>query len=118
MNVREQHKPNRRAHDMRTTINIKAETPAELKSALRSLAAKLNAEDFQAGADIKVGGARVQVSTPEAADIRQWGRMLSASQAGAILREHSLEAEYEEEHGTLSADAQVDAADLLAWLGY
>jgi len=59
---------------MRTTINIKAETPAELKSALRSLAAKLNAEDFQAGADIKVGGARVQVSTPEVADIRQWAR--------------------------------------------
>ena len=50
--------------------------------------------------------------------LAQWGRMLSASQAGAILREHSLEAEYEEEHGTLSADAQVDAADLLAWMGY
>ena len=50
--------------------------------------------------------------------LRSWGRYLTASQAGAILREHSMEEDYESEHGTLKADVRIDAADLLAWMGY
>ena len=50
--------------------------------------------------------------------LAQWGRWLTYSQVCAILDEHSLRADYIEEHGTPSAAADTDAAELLAWLGY
>lgn len=55
----------------RTTINLNS---ANLARDLRSLAAKIDAEDLTPGADFKIGNARVQVAVPQESDIRAFAR--------------------------------------------
>lgn len=66
---------------MRTTLNIKHTSNADLAKHLRSLAAKLDADAITPGADITVGNVRVQVATPQESDIRAWARANEAKLA-------------------------------------
>ncbi len=59
---------------MRITISTKVSTPAELAKALRSAAAKLTVDEVVPGADLNVGGIRVQVAEQQEAPIRAWAR--------------------------------------------
>ena len=59
---------------MRTTVNIKHTSNADLAKHLRSLAAKLDADAITPGADLTIGNVRVQVATPQESDIRAWAR--------------------------------------------
>jgi len=59
---------------MRTTLNIKHSSPADLARALRSAAAKIDAGDITPGADITVGSVRVQVAVPQESEKRAWAR--------------------------------------------
>ena len=56
----------------RFTLNIQANSAADLQKALRSAAAKISADDLTPGADVKVGNVRIQVATPQVQDIRQF----------------------------------------------
>lgn len=58
----------------RITLNVQATDSVSLAKALRSAAAKLTAEDITPGADVKVGGVRIQVATPQVQDIRAFAR--------------------------------------------
>lgn len=59
---------------MRSTLNIKHNTPADLAKALRSAAAKIELDQIVPGADIRVGAVRVQVAVPQENDIRAFAR--------------------------------------------
>ena len=59
---------------MRTTLNIKHSSPADLAKQLRSAAAKIDAAALTPGADLIIGNTRVQVAVPEESDIRAWAR--------------------------------------------
>ncbi len=56
---------------MRTTINLNSKN---LARDLRSLAAKIDADALVAGADLKIGPARIQVAVPQESDIRAFAR--------------------------------------------
>ena len=59
---------------MRSTINVQFSSAADLARELRSLAAKVSADDITPGADFERGNARVQVHTPQESDIRAFAR--------------------------------------------
>lgn len=59
---------------MRTTLSIKHTSPADLAKALRSAAAKIDADALTPGADLKVGNVRVQVAESQESDIRAFAR--------------------------------------------
>lgn len=59
---------------MRTTLNIKHSSPADLAKQLRSAAAKIDADALTPGADIVIGNARVQVAEQQESPIRAWAR--------------------------------------------
>jgi hypothetical protein len=59
---------------MRTTVNIKHTSNADLAKHLRSLAAKLDADAITPGADLTIGNVRVQVAEQQESDIRAWAR--------------------------------------------
>ncbi|UVG35078.1 Lsr2-like DNA bridging protein [Microbacterium phage Cece] len=59
---------------MRTTLNVKHTSPADLAKQLRSLAAKIDADALTPGADLKIGSTRVQVAEKRESDIRAFAR--------------------------------------------
>lgn len=59
---------------MRSTLNIKHGSAADLAKSLRSLAAKIDADALVPGADIVIGNVRVQVAVPQVSDIRAFAR--------------------------------------------
>jgi hypothetical protein len=75
---------------MRTTLNIKHSSPADLAKALRSAAAKIDADSIKPGADIKVGNVRVQVAEVQENDIRAFLRSqgLPVGSRGVISNEY------------------------------
>lgn len=59
---------------MRTILNVKHSSPADLAKNLRSLAAKIDTEALTSGADFSIGSTRVQVAEQQEAPIRAWAR--------------------------------------------